>query len=135
MKRQSCFGFVLLVLLTGCAQITPSPLHSSLATPTTQSPIVAATASSVPLLPPATPVTDPAEAARARLVELLGVTGDEITVISVERTEMELAGLGCTQKEPPQPALVIGTEVTLSAGERVFVYHVHGQQVVLCEER
>jgi len=46
---------------------------------------------------------------------------------------MELMGRGCGQEEPPQPAIVMGTEVVLSAGERNFIYHVHGRQVVLCK--
>lgn len=75
------------------------------------------------------------EAARAHLAALLDVDSQEIYVVEVERTEMPLVGLGCTKEEPVQPAMVIGEEIVLAVGERAFVYHAHGPQLVFCGER
>lgn len=143
MKWRYRLVLVSLVLLIGCrppptalpSPSFPTPSGSPLPPPSVETITITSTLtapSSTPSLPlPA----DPAEAARAHLAGLLGVAVEEIAVLTVERMEMELVGLGCGQEEPLQPAIVMGTEVVLFTGERNFIYHVHGQQVVLCKGR
>ncbi len=117
---------------------TPPPLPTATQRPAPLSPLPSPSYSPLPL-PPRTPTgpsgSDPVEIARTHLAELLDLAPQEIAVLGVRRMEMPLVGLGCTEEAPPQPAMVLGTEILLSAQGRTFVYHARGPQVLFCGER
>jgi hypothetical protein len=91
--------------------------------------------------PEAAEVTPPPEAeqvvglAREDLAETLGLSPEEIRLVSVEAVEWSDASLGC-----PQPGMMYaqvitpGFRVTLEAGGETYEYHTDtGDHVVLCE--
>jgi hypothetical protein len=93
-----------------------------------------------PTMTPVTPLTSSAEAepptqrAKEDLAQRLGISPDEITMVSVEEVTWPDSSLGC-----PQPGRVYlqvitpGYRIILRAGSHEYAYHTdRGQQVILC---
>ena len=88
--------------------------------------------------PPATPerVT---ELAVADLAKRLGVSEENIQIVSADQTEMPVENLGCLilGQEPgfTIPGVVLGYEVVLHYGGIDYLYRIHGLRVVYCGQR
>jgi len=80
--------------------------------------------------------------ASAVLAERLDLPRDRIEVVSVTDDEMPLGDLGCPavgeEVEKRSPAMIIGQEIILRAGDQEYVFHTDGRRLILCrigEER
>jgi hypothetical protein len=133
--------------LTGCAGLPP-PSASPLATPvqpaqevTMPKPSPSPAAGTPTMAPIATPAptmhgVQPAAlgtAARQDLATSLQVPIEGIQVISVDKAEMPAGSLGCGDAGGRQnTGLIIGYEITLSAGGQEYIYHSDGLRLVPC---
>lgn len=70
------------------------------------------------------------------LAARLGISPDQVEVVSIAPDEFPASNLGCGEfsKQPdrPIPALVTGQRIVLAAGGDQYVYHTHGAQVAYC---
>ncbi|MCD6291080.1 MAG: hypothetical protein J7M34_11300 [Anaerolineae bacterium] len=75
--------------------------------------------------------------ARSVLAERLHVPIDQIEVVAASEDEMPLGDLGCgtgvERSGPQQPAMVLGLEIVLHAGDQDYVFHSDGQRLILCQ--
>lgn len=133
MSRQVWVLFAWMMLLAACASslqpptAMPTPVPS--ATPSTRSP-AGTPATSLPS------THEPAvEQARADLARWLNIAVDQVTVVSVTESGRPLLATGCQpiEAQASVPAIVMGQDITLSAGGRTFVYRVQGGRVLVCE--
>lgn len=96
-----------------------------------------ATPSSSPITAtPSFEMTDIVSRAINDLATRLGVSPDQVEVLSITPDEFPASNLGCgeygEQPDRPIPALVTGQRIVLEARGRSYVYHTHGPQVVYC---
>lgn len=131
MKKQHLTLLFLLTLLLAACGLRPQPTRE---TSPGESPLPEPGTS--PISPPPDPSTEPASAAVAHLAAELGISSEEVTVLSFEAVQWSDASLGC-----PQPGMMYAQVIT--PGYRFFLkaggeqYEVHtdrtGQSVVVCQ--
>ncbi len=81
-------------------------------------------------------MTEPLEQAVHDLTVRLGISADEIELISITTEEMPAGDLcpGAPSKGTAQPGgLVLGKEIVLRAGGQTYTYRVSGKRVALCQ--
>jgi len=131
MKKQHLTLLFLLTLLLAACGLRPQPTRE---TGPGESPLPEPGMS--PISPSPEPATEPASAAVAHLAAELGISLEEVTVLSFEAVQWSDASLGC-----PQPGMMYAQVVT--PGYRFFLeaegerYEVHtdrtGRSVVVCQ--
>jgi hypothetical protein len=84
---------------------------------------------------PSTPAGGPVEQAKSDLAGRLGISADEVTLVSAEEVTWRDSALGC-----PEPGmhyaqvLTNGSRIVLTAGGKQYHYHSGGQRApFLCE--
>lgn len=113
---------------------TPQPTGTPPAEPTTSEPRPSPAPGSASVPPEA---AKPLEASKKDLARRLGISADEVSLVSVEKVDWPDTSLGC-----PEPGKVYaqvitpGYRIVLQAKGQTYRYHTdRGQNVVLCEKR
>ncbi len=72
-------------------------------------------------------------AARRDLARRLGISEEQVEVVSVEKAEMPIGSLGCGETEGRQNlGLMMGEEIVLQVQGQEYVYHSDGKKLVPC---
>lgn len=127
---------VVAIWLVGCVPlgtaqpiVTPAPTEKETAMPSPKE-----TATPAPGSGESTALNAVLESAVLRdLAQRLKLSPDQVTLVSAEKMEMPIGSLGCEETGGTQnQGLLIGTEITLRAGDQEYVYRTDGAKLMPC---
>ncbi|GAB4514457.1 MAG: hypothetical protein Kow0047_26310 [Anaerolineae bacterium] len=135
MSKGTVFACLIVLLLAGCAAAQVEPSLSPVETPTAAIPAAPERAVEAPSAA-GEPVSSPVERAIQDLAERLGISRDEVEVVSVTEAEWPIQDALCgaaAETGADLPAFVVGREIILSAGSKLYTYQAWRNRVALCE--